>query len=87
LNLRFAKAIGPICLILLAIPIGIRVKKGTKLSGLGMSLPPLLTYFILFFVGQSLAQRRLVAPEVGAYFPNAVVLVAAVVLTWRVFRV
>jgi len=87
LHLRFAKALGPICLILLAIPIGIRVKKGTKLSGLGMALPPLLVYFILFFVGQSLAQRRLVAPEVGAYGPNGVVLAAALVLTWKVFRV
>ena len=87
LNLRFAKALGPICLILLAIPIGIRVKKGTKLSGLGMALPPLLVYFILFFIGQSLAQRRLLAPEVGAYFPNAIVLLAAGFFTWKVFRV
>ena len=86
LHLRFAKSLGPICLILLGIPIGIRVKKGTKLSGLGMALPPLLLYFLLFFVGQSLAQRRLVAPEVGAYGPNAVILAAAAVLTWRVFR-
>jgi lipopolysaccharide export LptBFGC system permease protein LptF len=87
LHLRFAKALGPICLILLAIPIGIRVKKGSKMSGLGMAVPPLLVYFILFFVGQSLAQRRLVAPEAGAYGPNAVILVAAVVLMWKVFRV
>lgn len=86
LHLRFAKSLGPICLILLGIPIGISVKKGTKLSGLGMALPPLLIYFILFFVGQSLAQRRLVAPEVGAYAPNAIVLAAASVLMWRVFR-
>ncbi|HKS16083.1 MAG TPA: LptF/LptG family permease [Planctomycetota bacterium] len=87
LHLRFAKALGPICLILLAIPIGIRVKKGTKLSGLGMALPPLLIYFILFFVGQSLAQRRLLAPEAGAYGPNAVVLAVAMILMWKVFRV
>jgi lipopolysaccharide export system permease protein len=87
LHLRFAKALGPICLILLGIPIGIRVKKGTKMSGLGMALPPLLVYFLLFFVGQSLAQRRLVAPEVGAYAPNALVLGVAVVLMWKVVRV
>jgi lipopolysaccharide export system permease protein len=87
LHLRFAKALSPICLILLGIPIGVRVKKGTKLSGLGMALPPLLVYFILFFIGQSLAQRRLVAPEVGAYAPNVIILAAASVLTWKVFRV
>ena len=87
LHLRFAKSLGPMVLILLGILIGIRVRKGTKMSGLGMALPPLLLYFILFFVGQSLAQRRLVAPEIGAYSPNAVVLVAATVLAWRVLRV
>lgn len=87
LQLRFAKSLGPVCLILLGIPIGIRVRKGTKLSGLGVALPPLLIYFVLFFVGQSLAQRRLVAPEVGAYGPNLAVLVVATVLMWRVFRV
>src|SRR5262245_699006 len=86
LHLRFAKSLGPICLILLAIPIGIRVKKGTKLSGLGMALPPLLVYFILFFVGQSLAQRRLIAPEAGAWGPNAVTLTAVLAFMWRIFR-
>ena len=87
LHLRFARTLGPVCLILLGVPIGIRVKKGTKLSGLGMALPPLFVYFILFFIGQSLAQRRLVAPEVGAYGPNLVVLSAAAFLMWRIFRV
>jgi lipopolysaccharide export system permease protein len=86
LHLRFAKTLGPLCLILLAIPIGVRVKKGTKMSGLGMAIPPLLVYFILFFIGQSLAQRNHVAPEVGAYGPNAVILVAALALMWKVFR-
>lgn len=86
LHLRFAKSLGPICLILLGIPIGISVKKGTKLSGLGMALPPLLFYFILFFVGQGMAQRRQLPPEIGAYGPNAVVLLAALGMMWRAFR-
>lgn len=86
LQLRFAKSLGPACLIFLGVPIGIFVKKGTKLSGLGLAIPPLLGYFALLFVGQSLADRNLVAPEVGAYGPNAVVLVAAAILWLRVFR-
>jgi lipopolysaccharide export system permease protein len=86
LHLRFAQSIGPVCLIFLGVPIGITVRKGTKLSGLGQAIPPLLGYFALLFVGQSLANRNLVAPEVGAYGPDAVVLVAAAVLWFRVFR-
>jgi len=87
IHLRFAKSLGPVCLILLGVPIGILVRKGTKMSGLGVALPPLLIYFVLFFLGQGLAQRGLVAPEVGAYGANAVVLVAAAFLNWKVFRV
>jgi len=87
IHLRFAKSLGPVCLILLGVPIGILVKKGTKMSGLGVAIPPLLIYFVLFFLGQGLAQRNLVAPEVGAYGANLVVLVAAAVLNWKVLRV
>jgi len=86
LHLRFAKSLGPVCLIFLGVPIGIFVKKGTKLSGLGLAIPPLLGYFALLFIGQGLADRNLVAPEVGAYGPNAVVLITAAVLWMRVFR-
>jgi len=86
LHLRFAKSLGPVCLIFLGVPIGIFVKKGTKLSGLGLAIPPLLGYFALLFIGQSLADRNLVAPEVGAYGPNAAVLAASAILWFRVFR-
>ncbi len=85
-QLRNAKALGPVCLILLALPIGIFVRKGTRMAGLGIALPPILGYFVLHFFGESLANRDIVSPEVGAFGADAVVLAVALVLLAKVFR-
>lgn len=85
-QLRNAKALGPVCLIFLAVPIGIFVRKGTRMAGLGIALPPILGYLVLLFLGESLANRNLVSPEVGAFGADLIVLAIAGALLTRVFR-
>src|SRR3972149_8937036 len=86
LLLRFAKTLGPVLLIFLAVPIGIFVRKGTRMAGLGMALPPLLGYLVLLFLGESLANKDLVSPELGAYGADALVAAAAALMLVRVDR-
>ncbi|MBI4563197.1 MAG: LptF/LptG family permease [Planctomycetes bacterium] len=86
LNMRFARSLAPPILFLLGIPIGVLVRKGTRLAGLGAVLPPLLAYFPLYFFGETLADRGKVSAEVGAYGPVAVILVAWLALLFRILR-
>ena len=85
-QLRNAKALGPVCLIFLAVPAGIFVRRGTRMAGLGVALPPILGYLVILFFGESLANRGIVSPEVGAFGADVAVLAVAAFLMVRVFR-
>lgn len=83
---RFARSAAPMALILVAVPIGIFVKRASRMAGLGAALPPLLTYFVLFFVFQGMGEKGRIHPAVAAWAPDAVLALAAAVLAGRVYR-
>src|SRR3972149_5489018 len=69
IHLRISKSLAPFFLTMIVIPIGIFVKKGSKLAGLGASLPPLLVYFILMAGAEGLGKDALITPMLSAYAP------------------
>lgn len=77
---RYAASLAPMLLVLVGMPIGIMVSKGSRLAGLGAALPPLLTYFIAFFIFQGLGGRNRVDPYLAAYLPDLVLGVLAMML-------
>ncbi|MBI3857761.1 MAG: LptF/LptG family permease [Planctomycetes bacterium] len=86
LNSRYAASLTPMLLVLVAMPIGILVRRGSRLAGLGAALPPLLIYFISFFVFQGLGDRHRLPPLVAAYGPDVFLGVLAFLLLWGVSR-
>lgn len=83
---RFAHGAVPICLILVSVPIGIFVKRGARLAGLGAALPPLLVYFVLFFTFQGLGEKGSATPTLAAFLPPAILAALAALLLSNVFR-
>ncbi len=71
LNTRYAASFAPLLLVLVAVPIGILVRKGSRLAGLGAALPPLLMYFVAFFIFQGLGDKGRVSPLVASWAPDA----------------
>ncbi|HZE99973.1 MAG TPA: LptF/LptG family permease [Planctomycetota bacterium] len=71
LHTRYSASLAPLLLVLVAVPIGILVRKGSRLAGLGAALPPLLIYFVSYFVFQGLGDKNRVHPLVAAYAPDA----------------
>jgi lipopolysaccharide export system permease protein len=83
LHTRYAQSAAPLLLVLVCAPIGIWVRKGSRLAGLGAALPPLLLYFIAFFVTQSMGESHRLNPVAAAWIPVALLAVPACVLLWR----
>jgi lipopolysaccharide export system permease protein len=83
LHTRYAQSAAPLLLILVCAPIGIWVRKGSRLAGLGAAMPPLLTYFIAFFVSQSMGESGRLGPIIAAWLPDAVLALPAAVFLWR----
>jgi lipopolysaccharide export LptBFGC system permease protein LptF len=86
LHTRYASSMAPLLLVMVAVPIGILVKKGSRLAGLGASLPPLMIYLVSFFAFQGLGDKGRVHPLVGAYAPDLFLSVLAALLLAGVGR-
>jgi lipopolysaccharide export LptBFGC system permease protein LptF len=84
---RFASSLAPMLLVLIGMPIGIMVSRGSRLAGLGAALPPLLIYFISFFIFQGLGVRNKISPLLAAYLPDLfLAVIAGVLLLFSVRR-
>jgi lipopolysaccharide export LptBFGC system permease protein LptF len=80
IHTRYAASLAPMLLVLVAMPIGILVSRGSRLAGLGAALPPLLIYFISYFIFQGLGARNRVPPIMAAYLPDLFLGAIALVL-------
>lgn len=86
LHTRYSSSLAPLLLVLVAVPIGILVRRGSRLAGLGAALPPLLIYFVSFFVFQGLGDKNRVHPVLAAYAPDLFLAALSSILMWGVSR-
>lgn len=86
IHTRYARSLAPLCLVLVAMPIGVLVKRGSRLAGLGAALPPMFLYFVAFFVFQGIAEKGKVPPIAAAWAPDALLAVLAACLLGGVYR-
>lgn len=86
LHTRYASSLAPLLLVLVAMPVGILVRRGSRLAGLGAALPPLLMYFITFFVFQGLGDKNRIPAVLAAYAPDLFLGLLAMVLVWGISR-
>src|SRR6185295_17261833 len=86
LHTRYAASLAPLLLVLVAVPIGILVRRGSRLAGLGAALPPLLIYLVSYFVFQGLGDKNKLNPLLAAYAPDLFLAVLALLLTIAVAR-
>jgi lipopolysaccharide export LptBFGC system permease protein LptF len=84
LHTRYSASLAPLLLVLVSMPIGILVQRGSRLAGLGAALPPLLLYFVLYFVFQGLGDKNRVSPLLAAYAPDLFLGALSSVLLWRI---
>lgn len=83
---RFGQSLAPFVLVLIAVPFGILVRRGSRLAGLGAALPPLLVYLFLFFVFRGMGDNGRVSPVAAGFVPSAILLLLGSGLLWKVCR-
>jgi len=83
---RFAQSAAPLLLMLVAVPLGILVRRGSRLAGLGTALPPLAFYLLTFFPGQGMGENGRLSPRMAAFAPDLLLLAVGLFLLWRVGR-
>lgn len=84
---RRAMGFAPLVFALFGTPLGILVRKGSRLVGLGTStLCGFLVYYPLMTAGEALAVRGRISPEIGLWGPDALMALAALVLLRIVLR-
>jgi lipopolysaccharide export LptBFGC system permease protein LptF len=86
IHARYAQALAPLLLVLVSVPIGTFVRRGSRLAGLGASLPALLVYIVAFFLFKGMGDKGRLAPALAGWAADAVVGAAAAVLLGRMYR-
>src|ERR1044071_9421778 len=76
------------CLVfgILGLPLGITNRRGGKSSGFSLSIAIILFYYVMLNNGEHLAASGKVAPAVGMWAPNAILLALGIYLLWRANR-
>lgn len=77
---RYARSLAPLLLVMVCVSIGVMVRRGSRLAGLGASLPPLVVYFLVSMLGEGMGGRGGVHPAFGAFLGDIVLAAMAAVM-------
>lgn len=84
---RYAISFAPLLFLLIGIPIGIIIRKGSKVAGLGISaLIIFLGYYPLSILGTYLGNMNKMPPSLAIWLPNGIILLIAIILTYIIFK-
>ncbi len=83
---RYAESLAPLLLILLGGCVGILTRKGNRMAGLGAAVPIVMGYFVLWMLGKGFGEKNVISSGIAVALPDAVLLVAILVIHWRIMR-
>ncbi len=83
MHLRWALAVSPFLFALLGIPLAIRLHRGGRSIGFGLSLMIMVIYYVLVMGGTAAGQRGLWPPWFAVWLGNGVLLASASAFYWR----
>lgn len=84
---RFAMAFAPLVFSLIGSALGIALRRGSKLAGLGVTtLPVLLVYYPLIEVGNALGAKGVIPPIFAMWIPNLSLTVVAMIVMFFALR-
>ncbi len=71
---------------LIGVPLGLMVRRGGRMIGLGVSLGVITVYYVLLTGGEKLSKVGAYPPFLGAWTPNIITLIVGVILVIRTVR-
>lgn len=85
-HLRWALAVTPLLFAALGIPLAIRVHRGGRSIGFGLSLLIMVLYYVMVMGGSYLGQRGQWPPWLAIWLGNAIMLACSLGFFWRFSR-
>ncbi len=86
IQLRWALAVTPLLFAALGIPLAIRMQRGGRSIGFGMSLLIVVIYYVMIMGGTALGQRGSWPPWIAVWAGNIILLETSIFLYWRMSR-
>lgn len=86
IQLRWALALTPLLFAALGIPLAIRVQRGGRSIGFGLSVLIMVLYYVLLMGGTGLGQRGMWPPPLAVWLGNSIMFITALGLNWRFVR-
>jgi LPS export ABC transporter permease LptF len=71
---------------LIGVPLGLIVRRGGKMVGLGVGVGLIIVYYVLLTIGEKLARTGTYMPILGAWTPNIIIGVAGIILIIKTVR-
>ncbi len=84
---RIAIPLATFLLALIALPLGISIKRGEKSISLGISLIIAIIYYVLFLAGRFLGKGGLLPPYLAMWMPNLLLGIACIWLTRKATKI
>ena len=82
LNRRAALAAAPFVFSVIAVALGLRVRRGGRSVGILLTLFVVIVYYLLSLLGESLARVGTVSPYIGPWLATAFILALSFLLFW-----
>ena len=86
-QLRWALAVTPLLFVALSIPLAIRVKRGGRSIGFGISLIVMVVYYALIMGGMGIGQRGQWPAWLAVWLSNMILAIVTTIFTLRFFNV
>lgn len=86
IHTRTAMAFSPLAFILIGLPLAVTTRRAQRSIGLGMSVLIFLGYYLFIILGQTLAQKDLLAAGPAMWLGNGLFCLMGAVLLWRASR-
>jgi len=83
---KFSIPFASLVFILIGAPLGIATRKGSMGVGATLSILFFLIYWACLILGEDLADRQFLSPMLAMWFPNIIIGLVGVYLTWRTVK-
>lgn len=67
---KFSIPFASLIFVLIATPLGIRVRRSGRFSGFSLSFALALTYYLLFVLAETLGDKGRISPALSVWIPN-----------------
>lgn len=71
---------------LIGVPLGLFVRKGGRMVGLGVGVGMIIVYYVILTIGEKVSKAGIYPPFLGAWTPNIVIGIAGIILIIRTIR-